>query len=340
MKAQIDGMIKDRKMKICEIRHSAELSRKSAERQTSDSRKVFGALRDSVQSSLDKLIGEIKEKQKTAQKQAEELVQELEKEICELTERSAEVEQLCFTRDQYGFLPSFSSTNKTRTEVGFPQPSYRENLVTAVNELKEKLSKLSKDLEMFLIRAELNRVQQFAVDVTLDPDTAHPHLILSDDGKRVHCGDKEQNLPKNPERFDTVINALGRQSFSSRSFYYQVQVEGKTSWDLGVANESINRKGSVKVSPENGFWAICLRTGEQETYKASAVRLQVKIRLKKVGVFVDYESRSVSFYNAESAELIHCYTDCSFSEKLYPFFSPGTRHGGQNSTPLIICPVN
>ncbi|XP_030576159.1 pyrin-like [Archocentrus centrarchus] len=333
-KANIDLMIKERQMKICEIRCSAELSRKSAKRQTADSLRVFGALVVSVQSCLDKLLGQIEEKQKMAQEQAEGLVQKLEQEISELTKRSAEVEQLCLTKDQNDFLPSLLSTDETLTEVGLPQPSYNENMITTVNELKEKLSK---DMEMFLIKAELNRVQQFAVDVTLDPDTAHPNLILSNDRKQVHCGDREQNLPKNPERFVT-LNALGKQSFSSRSFYYEVQVEGKTSWDLGVAKESINRKENVNVKPENGFWAICLRKGGM--YRASAIHLSVKIQPRKVGVFVDYEKRSVSFYNAESAELIHCYTDCSFSEKLYPFISPGTYHKGQNSTPLIICPVS
>ncbi|XP_039892016.1 pyrin-like isoform X1 [Simochromis diagramma] len=327
MKARIDLRIKEKQMKICEVRRTAELSRKSAERQTSDSRRAFEALVASVQSSLDKIIGEIDEKQKMTQKQAGGLIQQLEQEISELTKRSAEVEQL--TKDQRDFLPSFSFTNEMLTEARFPQPSYKET----VTQLKEKLSK---DMEMFLAVTELNRLRQFAVDVTLDPDTAHPNLILSEDGKQVRCGDITQTLPNNPERFDRAINVVGKQSFSSESFYYEVQVKEKTSWDLGVVKESINRKGSMYVSPKNGFWIICLRAGE---YKASRVHLSVDSQPKKVGVFVDYENRSVSFYNAESAQLIHCYTDCSFEEKLRPFFSPGTLHGGQNSTPLIICPV-
>lgn len=314
-------------MKICEVRRTAELSRKSAERQTSDSRRAFEALVASVQSSLDKIIGEIDEKQKMTQKQAEGLIQQLEQEISELTKRSAEVEQL--TKDQRDFLPSFSFTNEMLTEARFPQPSYKET----VTQLKEKLSK---DMEMFLAVTELNRLRQFAVDVTLDPDTAHPNLILSEDGKQVRCGDIKQTLPNNPERFDRAINVVGNQSFSSESFYYEVQVKEKTSWDLGVVKESINRKGSMYVSHKDGFWIICLREGE---YKASRVHLSVDSQPKKVGVFVDYENHSVSFYNAESAQLIHCYTDCSFKEKLCPFFSPGTLHGGQNATPLIICPV-
>lgn len=76
-------------MKICEVRRTAELSRKSAERQTSDSRRAFEALVASVQSSLDKIIGEIDEKQKMTQKQAEGLIQQLEQEISELTKRSS-----------------------------------------------------------------------------------------------------------------------------------------------------------------------------------------------------------------------------------------------------------
>ncbi|XP_063316835.1 E3 ubiquitin-protein ligase TRIM21-like isoform X2 [Pelmatolapia mariae] len=327
MKARIDLMIKEKQMKICEVRRTAELSRKSAERQTSDSKRAFEALVASVQSSLDKIIGEIDEKQKMTQKQAGGLIQQLKQEISELTKRSAEVEQL--TKDQRDFL----FTNEMLTEARFPQPSYKETVISTVTQLKEKLSK---DMEMFLAVTELNRLRQFAVDVTLDPDTAHPNLILSEDRKQVRCGDIKQTLPDNRDRFDCVINVVGKQSFSSESFYYEVQVKEKTSWDLGVAKESINRKGSITVSTKNGFWTICLRAGE---YKASRVHLSVDSQPRKVGVFVDYENRSVSFYNAESAQLIHCYTDCSFKEKLRPFFSPGTLHGGQNSTPLIICPV-
>ncbi|KAF4089006.1 hypothetical protein AMELA_G00061620, partial [Ameiurus melas] len=82
----------------------------------------------------------------------------------------------------------------------------------------------------------------FAVDVTLDPDTAHPDLILSADRKQVTRGDTEQNLPDTPQRFSKYPAVLGKQSFSSGRFYYEVQVRGKTAWRLGVVRENIYRK--------------------------------------------------------------------------------------------------
>ncbi|CAK6982582.1 E3 ubiquitin-protein ligase TRIM21-like, partial [Scomber scombrus] len=225
---------------------------------------------------------------------------------------------------------------KDWTEVSV-RPSYEGTVVRAVAQLEETLSK---QMEM-LFEAELKRVQQYAVDVTLDPDTAHPDLILSDDGKQVYCGDVKKKLPDNPERFYPSLCVLGKQSLSSGRFYFEVQVKEKTNWDLGVARESINRKGEITLRPQNGYWTIRLRNGNE--YRALAgpsVRLSLKSRPQKVGVFVDYEEGLVSFYDVDAAALIYSFTDCSFTEKLYPYLSPGFNDDGENSAPLIICPVN
>ncbi|XP_074487475.1 E3 ubiquitin-protein ligase TRIM21-like [Sebastes fasciatus] len=340
--AEIQQMIQKRRLKIQEIKHSVDLSEEDADREIAEGVQVFTALKESVERGQANLIDTIKEKQKTTEKQAEAFIKELEQEISELTKRKTEVEQLKRSEDHLHLLQSvqslkFAPPTKDWTEVSV-RPSYEGTVVKAVAQLEETLSK---EMKKLIAESELKRVQKYAVDVTLDPDTANPNLILSDDGKQVNHGDVRKNLPDNPERFPNYVLVLGKQSFSSGRFYFEVQVKGKTQCSLGVARESINRKGSITWRPEDGYWTICLTNGNE--YKALAdppVSLSLKSQPQKVGVFVDYEEGLVSFYDVDAAALIYSFTCCCFTEKLLPFFGPGLNYGGKNSAPLIISPVN
>ncbi|XP_053193237.1 E3 ubiquitin-protein ligase TRIM39-like, partial [Scomber japonicus] len=341
--AEIQEMIQKRRLKIEEIKHSVDLSKEAADREKAEGVQVFTTLKETVERSLNELIETIEEKQSTTEKQAEDFIKELEQEISELKKRSSEVEKLSHCEDHHHFLQNFLSLKaapptKDWTEVSVRPPSYEGTLVKAVAQLEETLSKQMKKL---LAEAELKRVQQYAVDVTLDPDTAYPRLILSDDGKQVHHGDVWKCLPDNPNRFTHYVHVLGKQSLSSGKFYFEVQVNEKTDWTLGVARESINRKGHITLRPEDGFWTTTLRHGnEYSACNNPPVRLSLKSPPQKVGVFVDYEEGLVSFYDVDAVALIYSFTGCSFTEKLYPYFSPGPNYGGKNPAPLIISPVN
>ncbi|XP_032364988.1 E3 ubiquitin-protein ligase TRIM21-like [Etheostoma spectabile] len=342
-RTEIQQMIQKRRLKVQEVKHSVELSEEDADREIAEGVQVFTSLKESVERGLNELIITIKEKQKTREKQAEAFITELEQEISELMKRSTEMEQMLRSEDHLHLLQRVQSLNiqqppptKDWTEVSVHPSSYEGTVVKAVVQLEETLSKEMKKL----LEAELKRVQQYAVDVTLDPDTAHPNLILSDDEKQVNHSDVMKNLPDNPERFSYCVFLLAKQSFSSGRFYFEVQVKGKTGWNLGVARESIDRKGDITLSPQNGYWTIWLRSGNE--YKALAVpsvRLSLKSPPQKVGVFVDYEEGLVSFYDVDAAALIYSFTGCSFTEKLFPFFCPCFNDGGKNSAPLIISPV-
>ncbi|XP_030280831.1 E3 ubiquitin-protein ligase TRIM39-like isoform X2 [Sparus aurata] len=339
--AEIQQMIQKRRLKIEEMKRSVELSKKDADREIAAGVQVFSALKESVERSQAELIDTIKEKQRETEKQAEGFIKELEQEISELEKRSSEVEQLSQSEDHLHLLQSFPSLNaapptKDWTGVSVRPPSYEGTVVRAVNQLEETISKQMKKL----FEAELKRVQQYAVDVTLDPDTAHPKLILSDDGKQVKHGDVRKNLPDYPERFDHCVSVLSKQSFSSGRFYHEVQVKEKTDWTLGVARESINRKGNLTLTPQNGYWRTGLRNkNEYRALAGPSVRLSLKHQPEKVGVFVDYEEGLVSFYDVDAAALIYSFTGCCFTQKLYPYFSPCVNDGGENSAPLIISPV-
>uniref|UniRef100_A0A3P9C5K5 Uncharacterized protein n=1 Tax=Maylandia zebra TaxID=106582 RepID=A0A3P9C5K5_9CICH len=335
-------MITKRQLKIQEIKESVKMSKDAADREKAEGVQVFTALTKSLRKSLNELIKEIEDKQETTEKQAEGFIKDLEQEISELMKRSSEVEQLSRSKDHLRLLQRFSflkaaPATKDWTEVIIHPPSYEGTVVRAVDQLKETLSKEMKKL----FEAELKRVQQYAVDMTLDPDTAHRKLILSDDERQVHCGDEKKNLPDNPERFSKGVCVLGKQSLSSGRFYFEVWVKEKRDWILGMVRESVNRKEEITLSPEDGYWTVAVVNGNVcVAFEDSQVRLSPQFCPEKVGVFVDYEEGLVSFHDVDDAALIYSFTGCSFTEKLYPFFCPGVNDNGKNSAPLIICPVN
>ncbi|XP_051510852.1 E3 ubiquitin-protein ligase TRIM39-like [Myxocyprinus asiaticus] len=315
----VQQMIQDRKKNILDMKESITLTKES---QTE--------------------LHQVMENQKAAEKQAEELIKELEQEITELKRRNTELEQLSHTEDHLHLLktdPSLCSLLNTRnwTEISI-------NTRLSMTTLREAMSHFQSLQEVHQHRSEINlkMMQEYAVDVTLDPDTAHACLILSEDGKQVKVdlsGNIEHDLPNNPERFDSCPSVLGKEGFNSGKFYFEVQVKGKTDWDLGVARESIKRKGEIKLSPQNGFWTVGLWKGNE--YQASAspsVSLSLRVKPQKVGVFVDYEEGLVSFFDVDSNSHIYSFTGQSFTEKLYPYFYPGKNY--EDKIPLIASSVS
>ncbi|XP_048034545.1 E3 ubiquitin-protein ligase TRIM39-like isoform X1 [Megalobrama amblycephala] len=257
---------------------------------------------------------------------------ELEKRNTELEKRNTE---LSHTDDHLYLIQMYLNTlshTKDWTEISSVSD-------VDVSSLKRVLTELKKLLNEKL--TVLKFVQKFSVDVTLDPDTANPFLILSDDGKQVGDGDIKKDVPKNPKRFDAWFCVLAKQGFSSGRFYYEVQVKGKTVWELGVARESINRKENTNNSPVNGYWTVTQWTENNYAARDSPfVSLSLRVKPEKVGVFVDYEEGLVSFYDVDSRSHIYSFTGQTFTEKLYPYFYTGNNDKGKNSKPLIITPVN
>ncbi|XP_076014940.1 E3 ubiquitin-protein ligase TRIM39-like isoform X2 [Genypterus blacodes] len=339
--AEIQQKMQQTQLKIQEIDQSEKLSREAADRKKAEGLQIFTTLKQHVEDIQADFMETVEEKHKSTKKQAEDFIKELQQELSELTVTAAEVEKLLRSEDHLHLLQSFSSINapptKDWTQVRVHQRSHEGSLEKAVAQLEETISKEVKKL----LKLELKRIQQFAVDVTLDPDTAHPKLILSNDEKQVHHGDVRKKLPDKPQRFDPCVNVLGKQSFSSGRFYFEVQVKGKTKWDLGVTRETSKRKGDMTVRPQHGYWAVMLRNENEFSGRDdSPVRLSLKSKPEKVGVFVDYEEGLVAFYDVDSAALIFSFIGCSFTHKLLPLFSPCFNDGGTNSAPLIISAVS
>ncbi|XP_067321607.1 zinc finger protein RFP-like [Anolis sagrei] len=159
-------------------------------------------------------------------------------------------------------------------------------------------------------------LQQEKAHVTLDPDTAHPQLILSEDRRHVTRGEKQQDLPDNPERFDVYLFVLGQEGFTGGRHFWEVIVKNGEEWLVGVARKSVQRRGAIPCSHDTGIWRVGKSGGI-----GMPLSLTLREEPKRVRVTLNYEGGRVAFYDADSAALILEYPPASFSgETLLPFF--------------------
>ncbi|XP_030586610.1 E3 ubiquitin/ISG15 ligase TRIM25-like [Archocentrus centrarchus] len=304
--AELQAMIVKRLNKIQEIKDAVQLSKDEADRELEGGVQFFGDLMEAVERGLKEFMEEITEKQRRAEKQAEDLIKELKQEIFELTKRSSEVEKLSRSEDHLHVIQNFSSVKddpptKDWTNTRVRPPPYEGMVVRAVSQVEKMLN----DQMKILFEGELKRVQGYRCYVTLDPDMVHPR-------------------PLQHNRNDCRC-VLSKQSFSSGRFYFELDVDKWSTWTLGVTREH-NVKGEIKLSPNNGYWTLCLCSTGYVVSTEPRVSLSLRSKPEKVGVYVHYDKGLICFYDVSTAALI-CSSDCSFTEKLYPFFSPCANDG-------------
>lgn len=339
-KEEMDLLIAARQQKIDEFEGSAEASRKNAALALSRRENVMSVVVDYVKKSHAELAEVIQVQQKKIEMKKEGLIKEVEGEIMQIMQTKSQLDQVSLNNDDLVFLENFLPLIITPPQVkDWSDVTLNVNPFVVTEALTELMNTVIREIRM-VCDPDFKGLKWQAVDVTLDPDTANPFLLVSEDGKQVKHGDVERKVPNNPLRFSHVPNILAKEGFASGQFYYEVHVKNKTNWDLGVANRSINRVGDLRLSPRTGYWTICLRDGQVYTANDNVpIDLSIREMPEKVGVFVKYDEGLVAFFNVDTRACIFSYTGCKFTEELFPFFSPGKNDNGKNSAPLIITPV-
>uniref|UniRef100_A0A493TTP5 B30.2/SPRY domain-containing protein n=1 Tax=Anas platyrhynchos platyrhynchos TaxID=8840 RepID=A0A493TTP5_ANAPP len=168
-----------------------------------------------------------------------------------------------------------------------------------------------------------------AVKVTLDPRTAHPQLVLSQDKSSVRWETERQQLPYTPERFDTSCCVLGREEFREGRHFWEVEVEGEkgkySSLAVGVARASVKRKGEINISPEEGIWAVQYNEAQLTSLTSPPTPLSLSPVPTRLWVCLDCAQGQVSFINADNSVEIFTFTAASFNgESIRPWFWLGT----------------
>uniref|UniRef100_A0A8C9YDB6 B30.2/SPRY domain-containing protein n=1 Tax=Sander lucioperca TaxID=283035 RepID=A0A8C9YDB6_SANLU len=219
-------------------------------------------------------------------------------------------------KDSVPFLSSYkASQSRARVQCSLSDPQL---LSGALTDVAKHLGNLS-----FRVWEKMKDKVHFCA-VILDPNTAHPHLCLSDDLTSVRRGDTKQKLPDNPERHS-----------SSGKHSWEVEVGDHPGWNVGLAKESADRKGKRYASPKYGIWRLKYRSGKYTD--GSGKTLTVKKSLQRIRVQLDYEGGEVSFYNSEDMTHIYTHRD-TFTEKLFPWFSI-CKAGDAKTAEIKICPI-
>ncbi|XP_075961032.1 nuclear factor 7, brain-like [Anarhichas minor] len=293
----------------------------STERQIrAEFNKLHQFLKEEEESRLTALREEEQQKGKTISREMK-MIQE---QISSLSDSISAVEE-DLQKHNVSFLSSYKATQtRARVQSSLSDPQLVSGVLIDV---AKHLGNLS-----FRVWEKMKDKVHFS-PVILDPNTANPWLYLSDDLTSVRHGDTDQKLPDNPERNTYSTTVLGSEGFSSGKHSWEVEVGDHPHWFVGLAKESVDRKGKIFVSPEYGVWCLTHRSGKYSDGSSQTVR--VKKSLQRIRVQLDYDMGDVSFYDPEDMTHIYTLRD-TFTEKLFPWFCIG-KSGDAKTADIKMC---
>ncbi|XP_060785268.1 zinc-binding protein A33-like isoform X1 [Neoarius graeffei] len=252
-------------------------------------------------------ITALREEEEQKSQMMKEKIEKLSKDILSLSGKIKAI-KVKMRAEDVSLLQNYKATAK-RAQSTLQHP---EELSGALIHVAKHLANLQ-----FRVWEKMQYTVQYT-PVTLDPNTAHPGLIVSDDLKSVRPSNEEQKLPDNPERFDKYLYILGSEGFNSGTHCWDVEVGDGTRWSVGVMTESAQRKGGI--FSRSGIWCVWYYGGK---YRAGSTphpvtQLSVAQKPQRIRVKLDWDRGKLSFSDPLTNTHLHTVTH-KFTDKLLPF---------------------
>ncbi|XP_068094174.1 E3 ubiquitin/ISG15 ligase TRIM25-like [Hyperolius riggenbachi] len=303
-----------------EVQRLQENKRKVHKKSSGVTERVTGLFRD-LRRQLDDLekrvLREVSRQEEQLSLPLADFIQQLEIKKAELSRKMCHIEELCNMTDPQTVLQESHTGDLCDTEEGDKEDRERHD---------------GRDLDVALISHTLYTglsdiiagvtggcIIQEATDISLDINTAHNKLHISDNMKIVSRSDISQNRPQTPERCQTYCQVISRQSFSSGRHYWEVDVS-KSEWCyVGMCYPSIDKRGNQSwIGGNNKSW--CLGKKNNQCYVVhdrNDIQLPDNVSSNRVRIYLDYEAGRLSFYDlCVPIRHLHTFT-ANFTEPLH-----------------------
>ncbi|KAG2460049.1 TRI16 protein, partial [Polypterus senegalus] len=345
--------IKEKQKKL-EIKENIVRLQNSADRELQETDENFKSLQQSIEKLRSDITEVIRDHEKSEVRNVKELIEQMEKEVNELKRRDAKLAELSQTDDHIYFLKEFpslcipSGDGKT--------PNITINSVLLSESLRKDLSDLNKSVEEIkgcefvkTIDAGVddlghivqnsrsrNHLLKYSCLLTMNPNTAHRHLCLSEGTRKVTYERTETPYPDHPDRFDFWPQVLCREALSGNRSYWEVEWSGKWT-DIGVAYKGISRKGNSDdclLGYNDKSWRlICSKSSCTVWYNKKKTKISTPCS-HRIGVYLDCLAGSLSFFSiSDTITLLHRFNN-SFIEPIYAGF------GLSCDSSITICHLN
>ncbi|XP_062311453.1 tripartite motif-containing protein 16-like isoform X2 [Osmerus eperlanus] len=334
--------IQEREKELQDLRLKVQSLKRSAQAAVDDSERIFTELIRSIERRCSGMKQLIRDQEKAAVSRAERLLERLEQEIAELKRRDAELEQLSHTEDHIHFLQSCQSLFVPPGSGDFPSITVSpyfdfEGVRKSVSELKVQLedicnwefSKISQTVKDVHILEPSTRegFLQHSCQLTLDPNTAHKHLCLSEGNRAVTHMKVVQSYPNHPERFDSWEHVLSREGLSG-CCYWEAEWSG-IGITFAMSYKNIRRKGKGDDSHlgynKRSWTLFCTPSRFSFTHNSKITEIPVPSSCSRIGVYLDHRAGTLSFYSVSDSMMLLHRVQSTFTQPLHAGFR--VRHG-------------